>query len=73
MYDVRFYLAISADRYLAYYQGRVRHVIATSHDGRRIQFPASILRPYLTRDGVYGEFVLRYDSNHKLIGLDKVK
>lgn len=72
MHNVRFYLAIPADRYLAYYQGRVRYVITTSFDGRRVQFPASILRPFLTHEGVYGEFVLRYDQNRKLIGLDKV-
>lgn len=71
MQSIRFYLAIPADRYLAYYQGRVRYVVATSFDGRRIQFPANILRPFLGRDGIYGEFVLRYDDNHKLLGIER--
>ena len=67
--EVRFRLAISADRYLRYYQGRANAVIARAHDGRRIQFPADTLRPFVMHNGINGEFALRFDADNKLIGL----
>lgn len=70
--ELRFRLAISADRYLRYYQGSAQTIIAKSHDGRRVQFPAASLRPFVTREGVRGEFALRFDENNKLIELVRV-
>lgn len=72
MPTVRFHLAISPERYRAYYQGAVRQVIATGHDGRRVQFPADRLRPFVTHDGVRGEFELEFDANHKFVALRRV-
>ncbi len=72
MTTVRFRLNISADRYLAYYQGSAHQVVATAQDGRRVRFPADRLRPFVTRDGVHGEFVLEFDANHKFVGLTRV-
>lgn len=67
--ELRFRLSISADDYLRYYQGSARAVIARSHDGRRVQFPAGSLRRFVTREGVQGEFALRFDGHNKLIEL----
>jgi hypothetical protein len=39
-----FHLRISADQYLDYYRGTVRHVIARCATGQSVQFPASLLR-----------------------------
>ncbi len=68
---VRFAISISADDYLAYYKGQVRQVIVDAEDGRRIQFPASCLQPFIMHDGINGIFVLRFDANNKLVGLEK--
>ncbi len=68
---VRFAIRISADDYLAYYKGQARQVIVDAEDGRRIQFPASCLQPFIMRDGINGIFVLRFDANNKLVGLEK--
>lgn len=70
--EVRFYLHIPAEVYLSYYQGRARDVLVTTHEGLRVQFSAALLRPYVTRDGVWGEFRLRYDVHRRLVGLDRV-
>ncbi|MFA5627016.1 MAG: DUF2835 domain-containing protein [Thiohalomonadaceae bacterium] len=72
MPTVRFHLDISAERYLSYYQGVVRQVIATGRDGRRIQFPADKLRPFVSHDGVRGEFELEFDAQNKFIDLRRV-
>jgi hypothetical protein len=67
-----FRLGISAERYRSYYAGVARNVIVTLPDGRKLQFPANILRAYLGHDGIYGLFRLSYDENHKLQGLERL-
>ena len=47
MQTVRVQLNISPERFQAYYQGVVEHVVATTDDGRTVQFPARVLRPFL--------------------------
>ncbi len=58
----RFSLSISKDEYLAHYSGAIHSVIVTANDGRRIQFPAIKLRPFVTHTGIVGEFVLEVDD-----------
>jgi hypothetical protein len=71
--EITFKLNISPEAYLRYYQGAVRDVIARGHDGRTIQFPAGLLRRFLTHDGIYGEFRLRFDASHRLVSLDRIE
>lgn len=66
---VRFRIAISADDYLAYYQGAARDVVVRAEDGRRIRFPAGALQRFVTHQGIHGRFELRYDANHKFVDL----
>jgi len=66
---VRFRLDISPEQYLRYYQGAASQVVAMGYDGRRIRFPASRLRPFVTHDGVRGEFELEFDAQNKFIAL----
>lgn len=72
MPSVRFHLNISPERYLAYYQGAAHSVIATGRDGRRVQFPAERLRPFVTHEGVRGEFELEFDANNKFVALRRI-
>lgn len=53
---------LSAERFLAVYQGRANRVLAKSRDGRKVSLRAQHLRPFLTHDGVQGSFVLEYDE-----------
>lgn len=71
--EITFVLNISPEAYLRYYQGAVRDVIARGQDGRTVQFPAGLLRRFLTHDGVRGEFRIRFDANHKLVSLDRIE
>lgn len=70
VYDV--HLSISAEKMLSYYQGGAQQVIARDSQGLRIVFPAQALRPFVTRDGVQGQFRIRVDDNNKLIDLQKL-
>ncbi len=72
MNQIRFYLNLSAEKYLNYYQGAARAVSVRSVDGRRVEFPAEHLRRFVTHDGVHGEFILKFDANNKFIGLERI-
>ena len=65
-------LDISADEYLRYYKGQAVSVIARDQAGRRIRFPATALRPYVTQSGVHGRFRLVTDDKHRLERLEKL-
>lgn len=62
-------LDISADACLRYYRGDAHSVTATDRAGRRVRFPATALRPHVTRGGVRGTFCLETDEQHRLVGL----
>ncbi len=64
---IRFRLAISADDYLAFYQGSAQEVVARSDDNRVVRFPADAVRKFVTRSGIHGHFEMTFDQNHKLI------
>lgn len=62
MHRFEFSLHISAQDYLPYYRGEVRQVLARCTDGRRVQFPAALLTPFVSSGGVRGQFVLTCDD-----------
>ncbi len=70
--SVRFRLAISADEYLAYYQGGARDVVARSEDNKTIRFPASAIRKFVTHNGIFGDFEITFDENNKLIAIQSI-
>ncbi|MBL4610365.1 MAG: DUF2835 domain-containing protein [Pseudomonas sp.] len=65
-------IAVPAERYLAWYRGHADRVLMYSRDGRRVSLPAHHLRPFLSREGVYGSFVMRFTSDGKLISLERL-
>jgi hypothetical protein len=67
-----FSLRISAADYLRYYQGGAQSVIVNTQQGLKVKFPASALRPYVTKDGVRGQFVLLTDEYNKMLELRRL-
>ncbi|MBK8973187.1 MAG: DUF2835 domain-containing protein [Hahellaceae bacterium] len=65
MPEIIFDLAISAEEYLRVYRGEVRSVLATSRDGRKVQFPASILQRFVTQSGIHGSFAVLVDGENR--------
>ncbi|CEA06393.1 type IIA topoisomerase (DNA gyrase/topo II, topoisomerase IV), A subunit [Pseudomonas saudimassiliensis] len=65
-------LALPAERYLAWYRGQAGRVMMRSRDGRSISLPAHHLRPFLTHEGVYGSFVMRFTAQGKLVSLERL-
>jgi len=65
-------LNISRDEYLRWYQGGAQNVNAVTRDGRRVQFPASSLQPYVQHSGVQGTFAIYFDENNKLQRVERL-
>ncbi len=71
-HKVHIVLHISTHEYQEYYSGVARNVAATASDGRSIKFPANILRPFISHDGIHGEFVIEFDDNNKFVAINKL-
>jgi len=69
---MQFHLNISYDKYLLVYQGHANSIVATASDGRKIQFPADIVKPYLTRRGIQGFFEITFNRNNKFQSIKKI-
>jgi len=66
-------LRITADAYQRLYSGDARNVVARDRAGRTIQFPAASLRPFVTRDGISGTFVIRVDKDNRLASIRRLE
>lgn len=64
-------LNISADEYLRHYRG-VSTIVARARDGRRVQFPANLLRAHVSHNGVHGSFELQIDESAKLVNMRRL-
>ena len=58
-------LNISAQEILQYYQGIATNVSAVSIDGKKVQFPVNLLRPFMTYSGISGRFIIKYNEKGK--------
>jgi hypothetical protein len=67
-----FYLRILPADYLAYYRGTAKVVVVPTKAGETLQFPASLLRKFVTGSGIEGHFVLTTDANNASADLKRV-
>ena len=70
--QIRFCLNISSEQYLNVYKGRARHISVVAEDGRRVEFDALKVQPFLTRDGIRGWFELQVNDQHQFISIRKL-
>ena len=68
-----FTIDLSAAEYLKYYSGRASRVNTTTHEGYVIEFPANNLKPWVSRSGVKGTFMIEYDDNNRLQQIQRLK
>jgi hypothetical protein len=67
-----FQLDISPEKYLDYYRGLLRQVIVESTNGTTVQFPASLLQPFLMPEGICGTFALTCDEQFRNPSLQRL-
>ena len=65
-------ISISAEEYLRVYQGTAKQVSTIDSQGKRISFPANILQPYVSHDGIVGAFTIVIDENNRFKKIMKV-
>lgn len=63
---------LSYDTFLHVYTGDAKYVVTRADDGRTVRFPAEILKPYLTRAGIQGRFIIYFDERNKFKSLQKL-
>ncbi len=64
-------LSISKAEFERLYRGQARTVIARDQQGRTIRFPAMSLRPFLSHQGIQGNFVIRVDERNRLLDIQR--
>ena len=69
---LHFALDISANEYLKYYSGRANTVHTLTFEGVSIEFPAINLKPWVTRSGVSGNFMIEFDEDNHLKEIQKI-
>jgi hypothetical protein len=72
MQRYEFQLNISSEKYLAYYRGTAQQVVVRCLDGVTIQFPASLLKQFITSTGIHGGFALTCEDNHRAASLQRL-
>lgn len=72
MRSVYVQLNIPADEFQLLYQGVAKSVNARSLDGRRINFPANILRPFVSHAGVVGTFAIHFSEENRFLSIEKI-
>jgi hypothetical protein len=59
-------LRISPEEYQKMYAGLAQSVFARARDGRKVRFPANLLRRFVTAQGVVGSFEFQLDEHNKV-------
>ncbi len=72
MPSVEFTLHLNVAEVEQYYRGQAQSILVRTVDGLKLQFPANLIVPYVTRDGVNGRFLLSYDQNGKALSLSRL-
>ncbi len=72
MKKMHFSLDISADKYLAYYQGVAKSVKVMTEEGLSLKFPASELQKFVSHEGIKGRFEIVFNAQHKLVSMSRV-
>jgi hypothetical protein len=65
-------LRLSTDEYLRYYRGSARNVFARDLEGRVVQFPAGLLRRFVTESGIDGTFEITITASGKLVDVRRL-
>ena len=66
-------LSIPTNELLRWYSGGAKDVKAVSVDGRSVRFPADVIRPYVTHEGVFGYFEIRFSASGKFENIRRVQ
>ena len=67
MKQISFSLQLTPRQVEEYYRGRARHVVAEAADGRIIQLPIKVLHPFISKQGIQGDFLVTTDDENRFL------
>lgn len=70
--SLMFRLNVGREEAMRYYRGEASSVVARADSGQSLQFPAIHVRRFITQNGIHGRFRIHFDSNHKLLNIERV-
>lgn len=65
-------LNIPPEQFQRLYEGVAKTVNARSLDGRNVNFPANILRPFVTHSGIVGTFAIHFSDENRFQSIEKI-
>ncbi|MFT7132800.1 MAG: hypothetical protein ACI81O_001512 [Cyclobacteriaceae bacterium] len=65
-------ISMPREQYLTLYTTYIKNVRCVARTGQSVLFPVSVLKPFVTREGIHGTFCLRFDSDKKFRSLQRV-
>jgi hypothetical protein len=65
-------LHMPREQYLTLYTTYIRNVRCVARSGQSVLFPVSVLKPFVTHEGIHGSFLLRFDANNKFRSLERL-
>jgi hypothetical protein len=68
----RFYLQLSAEQVLWYYQGHVKSVVVLAESGEKIQLELKHFKPFIRHHGVKAYFELVTTEHGNFIAIKKI-
>lgn len=71
-HQVEVQLNITQDEFLRWYSGVAQQVSCHALDGRTVRFPANLLQPFITHEGVYGLFKISFDEKGKFLDIERL-
>ncbi|NOU49377.1 DUF2835 domain-containing protein [Pseudoalteromonas sp. JBTF-M23] len=72
MQEYFFSMYLSYDECMEYYQGSIKYIQVTEDGGKRIRFPATHIRKFVSSLGVRGRFRLCLDGQNNFVSLEKI-
>lgn len=72
MKEFFFTVYLTYEQCMEYYAGTIQFVQVTSDEGKRIRFPASRIRPFISSLGIRGRFRLILSDSNQFISLEKI-
>jgi glucose-6-phosphate isomerase len=72
MNRISFSINISSEEYLKSYQHHQAVVFVMSDDGRRVKFPANLLKRFIMHNGIQGRFSIEFDAAGKCLGVERL-
>jgi len=65
MPQATFDMALSSDKVLLFYKAKKNRVQVTARDGRTLNLPWELFKPYVTPQGIHGTFTIFFEPGGK--------